>query len=195
MFALTLTDHALRRGLIRAAAIVVAFVALVSGAEAQCPSGRCAKMVDLGPTPPAGMKAPSERHVWKFFPEVGVHGWGMKDAAAAKDSPAPMPELRAAKLPEPKFVKATPHKDQHGKLFYRMVKDHAVHRLMTEKGYSESKARSLVESLSHESIDSYADHVGVSGQIGDGSFLQWLADHKDQILALLKLIVTILSAL
>lgn len=110
------------------------------------------------------------------------------------DPPSP---VAAAKpnVPAPVFAdQPVTGKERHGRMFYRVVRDGA-YRGLVEKGTPPVRARQLVESLSCESIDVYAAHCQISGGIGDGRLLDWLRDHREQILALVKLIIMLLAAI
>lgn len=98
-------------------------------------------------------------------------------------------------VPAPKFMaEPSTGKDRHGRLFYRVVKDRAYGQLV-DRGVQPVKARKLVDTLAHESIDDYADHVHISQGIGDGKLLDWIIDHREELLALIKLIVSLLAVI
>ncbi len=198
--------------MVRVLFILSAVLALQTGAFAQCPNGQCptGRIADLGPVAPVGMKPPSDKHEWRYFPELKAHGWGFKDVgvtapapkvvgAKSNDPPSPATNPFGLNVPAPKFNDSTPsdYKPLHGKLFYRVVRDHTYHKLVHEKGMKPADARAKVESLSSESIDTYGKYVGinVAGGLGDGSFLKWLSDHSEQIIALIELIVKLLAFL
>lgn len=109
--------------------------------------------------------------------------------------PVPKVMEAAAPIPPPKFA-ANPEaaSDRHGRLFYRVVKDRVFGQLV-DRGVPRDKARKLVDTLSNESVDVYAAHVQIKEGIGDGKILDWIIDHKDQILALVKLIVSLLAVI
>lgn len=197
---------------------VLALQTVAMGQTKDCPTGNCplqsrGQLVDLGPVPPVGMKPPSDKHEWKYFPDLKVHGWDFKDEAkGAKVTAAPAPKAKSKvdeppappvaapfglNLPAPKFNDSTAsdYKPLHGKIFYRVVRDNVYHKLVHEKGMKPDEARKLVESMSAESIDTYGKAVGINavGGIGDGKILDWIVAHKDQIIALIKLIVSLLA--
>ena len=75
-----------------------------------------------------------------------------------------------------------------------MVKDRVFGQLV-DRGVPRDKARKLVDTLSNESVDVYAAHVQIKEGIGDGKILDWLLDHREEILALIKLIVSLLAVI
>ena len=109
--------------------------------------------------------------------------------------PVPKVMEAAAPVPPPKFA-ANPEaaSDRHGRLFYRVVKDRVFGQLV-DRGVPRDKARRLVDTLSNESVDVYAAHVQIKEGIGDGKILDWLLDHREEILALIKLIVSLLAVI
>lgn len=121
-----------------------------------------------------------------------LHLQGNKLVWVPRSASAPQ-AMERPRVPAPKFAaEPSTARDSHGRLFYRVVKDRAYGQLV-DRGVQPAKARKLVDTLSHESIDTYADHVGVSQGIGDGKILDWLIDHREEILALIKLIVSLLA--
>jgi len=185
----------------RFALTALALVLAGSTADAQfryqqsCPNGQCPTVpgVQYGAAPQYSLganvyadpgPAPSANH------ELHLQGnrlvWVAKVGA---------PVATAPPVPAPKFT-ANPESpgDRHGRMFYRVVKDRAYGQLV-ERGVPKDKARKLVDTLSNESIDVYAQHVQIAGQIGDGKILDWLIDHRAEIIALIKLIVSLLAVL
>lgn len=142
-----------------------------------CPGGVC-----LPASPGA------EYELWNID---GKYIYKLKPGAAA---PKAM-EAASPKLPAPKFA-ANPEaaSDRHGRMFYRVVKDRVFGQLV-DRGVPREKARKLVDTLSNESVDVYAAHVRISEGIGDGKILDWLIDHRAEILALIELIVKLLAVL
>lgn len=171
-------------------------------AQQNCPNGRCQLAQPVGQYPvlaapqspltatPVG-NPPGPDFEWKSLPGIG-YGWVQVPA----DAPLPpIPGISGAPAPKfdgPNVVEG--RNGKHGRLFYHTVRTH-VYRGLVDKGTPPVRAKQLVEALSVESIDAYADHVGikVSGGIGDGKLLQWLVDHKEQILALIKFIIGLLA--
>lgn len=162
------------------------FSATPFAAPQNCPGGICptagapsgAVYADPGP-------APSANHELHLV--GGRLVWVAKPAAVPRVMEAP------PGVPAPKFVESpSSARDKHGRMFYRHIVDRS-YRGLVDRGIAPDKARKLVESLSHESIDVYGDHVGISGKIGDGGLLQWLIDHQEQIAALIKLIISLLA--
>lgn len=158
-----------------------------------CPGGVCPAPQQFGApltsplTAPIG-SPPSSAHEWGVIPGYG-YGWKLKTMESPKTMEA------APNVPAPKFaMEPSTGRDAHGRLFYRVVKDRAYGQLV-DRGVPKDKARKLVDTLSHESIDVYAQHVGISQGIGDGKLIDWLIDHRTEILALIKLIVSLLAVL
>jgi hypothetical protein len=81
---------------------------------------------------------------------------------------------------------------KRGKLFYRLVRTRIVTALVREHGYDRSDARELVDALADVQIAAQADAQGVEA-VGDGGFLAWLADHLDEIAALVKFFVSLFA--
>lgn len=198
----------------------VAVLALASSADAQvfprrstgpqyqqqnCPGGVCPAVpgaaianspFTIAPTAapiPFG-QPPTPNHEWGMT-DLGP-GWKLKAVALPQkmESPVAVTVPDPTAVPAPKFVEApSSARDRHGRLFYRRVVDQSYFGLVNEKGMDRTRARLLVESLSHESIDTYGDAVGIKAGIGDGKLLDWLYEHREQIIALVKLIISLLA--
>jgi hypothetical protein len=85
---------------------------------------------------------------------------------------------------------------QHAPRFYRYIRRKVALGLYRKSGYDWATAKEEAEDIPEEELDEIiAEHFPESraGRLGDGSFLQWLIDHKDQILQLIMAIISILS--
>lgn len=81
---------------------------------------------------------------------------------------------------------------KRGKLFFRLVRTNLVTALVRQHGYDRSDARELVDELPDAQIAAQADARGVAA-VGDGGFLAWLADHMDEIRALIEFFVSLFA--
>ena len=126
-----------------------------------------------------------------------------------------LPTSALAKLADvqPKLARGPPEAiegigrgDIGKRLLLKLVKARAVERLTTHgfkdagkadsKPLSREKAKALVAEVDDEVIlkhivEKYGDEIGEGGKLE--SLLQWLVDHKEQILQLVKFIVTLLA--
>lgn len=85
------------------------------------------------------------------------------------------------------------------KFLYRIARDRAVGEYARAKGISRAAAREKVDSLDDATLHAAVQASGafaikaqpVGGKLTD--FLDWLASHQEQILALVKLIMSLLA--
>lgn len=89
-------------------------------------------------------------------------------------------------------VIGSPEDGKRGRAFYRFVRRRVANELAKRTGMDIGDAREEVATMTNAEIDNQADLRGV-GALGDGTFLQWLIDHKDQIIQLIMAIVSILA--
>lgn len=72
-----------------------------------------------------------------------------------------------------------------------------VAEALTARGYSEDDVAQMVSRMDAAmvggEIDRHPEVFGTVGAFGDGKIIQWLIDHGPQIVALVKLIVTLLA--
>jgi len=120
--------------------------------------------------------------------------------STAQPQPPPVEKKADADPKEPLAAEAAADAPKHGGLFYRTVRNRAETKLAAElvakRGYKKADARAaakaMIDDLDERSIDAYAAHVGVKQGIGDGGFLKWLSEHREEILALIEFIVKLL---
>ena len=154
-----------------------------------CPNGVC-------PAPNySGIPNSSNALVMPSKPAAGEFELWLEDGRLVYKPVPKVMEAASPAVPAPKFA-ANPEaaSDRHGRLFYRVVKDRVFGQLV-DRGVPRDKARKLVDTLSNESVDVYAAHVQIKEGIGDGRILDWLLDHREEILALIKLIVSLLAVI
>lgn len=82
---------------------------------------------------------------------------------------------------------------KHGRLFYNIVRSRVRDRLRASgKLPSNAEIDRLVDGVPDHDIDLYAEQAGIVGALGDGGLLQWIKDHKEQIIRVVMLIVSLL---
>jgi hypothetical protein len=77
---------------------------------------------------------------------------------------------------------------------YNFIRNRVAEGLVQSHGYSWEAARDLADTVTETEIDALAKkkRLKMAG-LGDGSFLQWLRDNKDQILQVVLAIISILA--
>ena len=190
-------------------------------AAAQCQNGVCAVPGAVGyklpPAPPGYHYAvpgqpnaipPQPSGDSELWFEGGRYVWKVKAGVAVPKAmepgvPADIVKMYkdglAKKAEGPAVVGAEPK--MHGGLFYRTVRSRAertlADKLVSEKGYKPADARAeakkLVASLDDRTIDVIGRRLAnIKEGLGDGTFIDWLIDHKAEILELVKFIVSLL---
>lgn len=89
--------------------------------------------------------------------------------------------------PVPEWVTSGP--PRHNFLFYMRVRG-SLHRRLSRR-LGADKADEALAAWGKKEIDGVAFQAGLRGKLGDGKILQWIIDHKDQIIAVIKIIFTI----
>jgi hypothetical protein len=125
------------------------------------------------------------------------------ECSASKVPPIPYAEplLTSDTVPEelaeePASLTRTPMKRPG--IFYRIVRSKVASQLMETHGYDRRRALREADLLHSETIDHAATETHLSefpqSALGDGKIIQWIIDHKDQILALVKFLVELITA-
>lgn len=116
------------------------------------------------------------------------------DAQPPNSLPPENPTRVIQPVNPPKVDDTDPQAVGRGRLFYAVVKDRVEDGLV-KKGVSRTKARELTRSLSAETIDAQADQLKIAQGIGDGGFLDWLRNHREELLKLVEILITLLLLL
>lgn len=103
---------------------------------------------------------------------------------------APVPKVMPAKVDDGKVGGAL---TEGHKTLYDIARKRAVGPLARKKNISRDEARKLIdEEIDDATLHSLAAKAGLKFKAmptGAGGFIQWLIDHQEQILALIKIIM------
>lgn len=83
-----------------------------------------------------------------------------------------------------------------GSRFHEFVRNHVVRGLVSKHNFHWNDARRMVDTLTDDEIDKEAPRFIKQmpfGKLGDGKILQWIIDHKAEIMALVEWIITIFA--
>lgn len=108
-----------------------------------------------------------------------------------------------AEKPVAIFAAAAPASEApaaHHKLLYRIARDRAITQYARDKGITRSAAREKADSIDDATIHAAVQAAGLQFQnlpIGDKleDFLNWIVNHQDLIIAIVKIIITLLALL
>lgn len=154
--------------------------ACICGDSCKCKPGDCP-----GGCPVFEGNPKTDMPVYKSVP--GSIPWVLAVPPATSDSPV-------AAVADPDVIPA------HHKLLYRIARDHAVAKYARDNKVSRAAAREKVDQVDDTTLHAAVQAAGLpvkaipaGGKLSD--FLDWIATHGDTILAIVKILMSLLAFL